>query len=399
MCRRTTEALRRSPAAILLMLALSGGLPDSAAAKCSVGGGLGSTLLFPYFEVDLANPGGLTSLIAINNESGLATLARVVVWTDWAVPVLSFDVYLKARDVQTMNLRDVLNGIIPSTGSGDDLSGFANCGAKPPFHANPALDAGSSALLRNGVTGIGFLGNCVGEPHGDQHARGYITVDAVKACNGISTSAAGPTPALGATYFANTATVKNSLWGDLLLVDPAENSAQGIEAVHIEGDAALQASDSNTFYGHFVGWTGVDRRSPLPSLWATRYLNGGVFSGGTDLLVFRSRTTATLSRPCGSHPSWYPLVASTVSGRDEDTNPTLGLTNTTEFPLATQRVAIGDVGPGPTSPFGRVQINFGFPDGKPAGAWLIPVMTASGRFSVGLNGAPVNDGCGLDPTP
>lgn len=76
MSRRSTKALRHAAGAALLILALGAGSPDSAVAKCSVGGGLGSTLLFPYFEVDLANPGGLTSLIAINNESGLATLAR-----------------------------------------------------------------------------------------------------------------------------------------------------------------------------------------------------------------------------------------------------------------------------------------------------------------------------------
>src|ERR1044071_8165429 len=50
-----------------------------------------ATLLLPYFEVDIANPNGVTTLFSINNASATAVLAHVTVWTDQSVPALDFD--------------------------------------------------------------------------------------------------------------------------------------------------------------------------------------------------------------------------------------------------------------------------------------------------------------------
>src|SRR5215813_6409377 len=69
-----------------------------------------ATLLVPYFEVDLNNPNGITTLFSINNASATAVLAHVTVWTDQSVPALDFDVYLTGYDVQTINLRDIFVG-------------------------------------------------------------------------------------------------------------------------------------------------------------------------------------------------------------------------------------------------------------------------------------------------
>src|SRR5687768_14464504 len=81
-----------------------------------------ATLLLPYFEVDLNSTNGVTTLFSINNASATAVLAHVTVWTDLSVPVLDFDVYLTGLDVQTINMRDVLNGILPFTAdNGADL--------------------------------------------------------------------------------------------------------------------------------------------------------------------------------------------------------------------------------------------------------------------------------------
>src|SRR5688572_12477538 len=74
-----------------------------------------ATLLLPYFEVDLNSTNGVTTLFSINNASAAAALAHVTVWTDLSVPVLDFDVYLTGFDVQTMNMRDIVNGILPFT--------------------------------------------------------------------------------------------------------------------------------------------------------------------------------------------------------------------------------------------------------------------------------------------
>src|SRR5436853_7709153 len=74
-----------------------------------------ATLLLPYFEVDLNNPNGLTTLFSINNASATAVLAHVTVWSDLSVPVLDFNVYLTGYDVQTSNLPHLLAGSIPVT--------------------------------------------------------------------------------------------------------------------------------------------------------------------------------------------------------------------------------------------------------------------------------------------
>src|SRR3954469_2308374 len=74
-----------------------------------------ATLLVPYFEVDLGNPNGITTLFSINNASASAAVAHVVFWTDESIPTLDFDVFLTGYDVQTINVRDIFNGHLPIT--------------------------------------------------------------------------------------------------------------------------------------------------------------------------------------------------------------------------------------------------------------------------------------------
>ncbi|HVR10317.1 MAG TPA: hypothetical protein VMW75_19875, partial [Thermoanaerobaculia bacterium] len=77
-----------------------------------------ATLLLPYFEVDLANPNGVTTMFAVNNAVAAAHLVHVVLWSDLAAPVLDFNVYLTGFDQQTVNLRDlIVNGMLPQTAS------------------------------------------------------------------------------------------------------------------------------------------------------------------------------------------------------------------------------------------------------------------------------------------
>jgi hypothetical protein len=101
--------------ALVGLLALGG---QAAAVICTIDAVPGSTLLLPYFEVDLNNPNGLTTLFSINNASATAILTHVVIRTDLSVEVFDFNVYLTGYDVQTINLRDILvNGLLPQTAS------------------------------------------------------------------------------------------------------------------------------------------------------------------------------------------------------------------------------------------------------------------------------------------
>src|SRR3954447_15670834 len=88
------------------------------ATLCNIDVSPAATLLLPYFEVDLSNPNGLTTLVSVNNSSAQAVLAHVTIWSDLSVPVLAFNIYLTGYDVQTLNLRDLLvNGVLPQTAS------------------------------------------------------------------------------------------------------------------------------------------------------------------------------------------------------------------------------------------------------------------------------------------
>ena len=105
--------------ALLSALALGGA---ANAEICTIDDVPAATLLLPYFEVDLNSTNGVTTLFSVNNASATAILAHVTVWTDLSVPVLDFDIYLTGFDVQTMNMRDIVNGILPFTAdAGADL--------------------------------------------------------------------------------------------------------------------------------------------------------------------------------------------------------------------------------------------------------------------------------------
>src|SRR4030088_1490381 len=131
------------------LLALGG---QASAVICATDAVPAATLLLPYFEVDLNNPNGLTTLFSINNASATAVLAHVVVWSDLSVPVLDFNVYLTGYDVQSINMCDIIAGNLPPTGSAgqdptDTISpkgsfsqdiNFASCTGQLPTGALPA---------------------------------------------------------------------------------------------------------------------------------------------------------------------------------------------------------------------------------------------------------------------
>ena len=294
--------------ALVGLMALGG---QAFALICTVDDVPAATLLLPYFEVDLANPNGVTTLFSVNNASATAVLAHVVVWTDLSVPVLDFNIYLTGYDVQTINMRDILAGILPRTASDgqdptDTISpqgdfsqdiNFASCSGQLPIAPLPAdfVD-----YLRRTLTGqsipAGFpsAGQCAGRALGDNIARGYVTVDTVNNCTLRFPSVRA--------YFDLDVTDQNVLWGDYFYVNTGQNFAQGETLVHIEaaGLASVGTSDGfgsypaegfapgdYTFYGRYVGWDGSDQREPLATNFATRYVLGGDFSGGTNLVVWR----------------------------------------------------------------------------------------------------------------
>src|SRR5262245_41973551 len=85
-----------------------------------------ATLLLPYFEVDTAaaQGTGTTTLFTVVNTSRYPQIAHVTVWTDWAYPVIDFNLFLTGYDVQGINLFDlIVRGVIaPGAPSGTSIT-------------------------------------------------------------------------------------------------------------------------------------------------------------------------------------------------------------------------------------------------------------------------------------
>jgi len=359
-------------AALGAVLLLGVAARPATAVICAVDPVPAATLLLPFFEVDLTNPNGLTTLFSINNGSAAAILAHAVVWSDLSVPVMSFDVYLTGYDVQTINLRDIIVfGNLPQTASyGQDPfltispkgplsqdANFASCqGVLPPKalpptflqHLQLSLTGNPSPLLQS---------QCAGQLLGDNIARGYITVDTVRNC----TLRIPGDPGYFGAQSDNDVTDQNVLWGNWYIVDVPQSYVIGSTMVGIEADASNPATSTPgryTFYGRYDGWSAVDHREPLASTFAAQYFStasGGLFEAGTNLIVWRDPKGAQQAFACpaaaNARPQWYPLGMEGLVIFDESETPAVPQTvpfcpqpptnSFIPFPAATQAVTVG----------------------------------------------------------
>ena len=427
----------RKLAVAIALLALVGLGGQASAVICTIDDVPAATLLLPYFEVDVDNPiNGINTLFSINNASATAVLAHVVVWSDLSVPVLDFNIYLTGYDVQTISLRDIIvNGVLPRTASAgqdpnDTISphgdfsqdiNFASCnGQLPPIPLTQI--PGFVAHLQNALTGrvSSVLGGCAGRRLGDNIARGYVTVDTVNNCTLRFPGDPGYFVAGG----QGDATNQNVLWGDYFYVNTGQNFAQGETLVHIEASALnpeTSVPGEYTFYGRYVAWTAADNREPLATNFAVRYIRGGDFDGGTDLLCWRDSkvsegpfgpTGGVCSMPDAEVP-WYPLGEEQVVIFDEQENPDVP----TSFPVSpqppqtgielcpaeAQRVGVDSADFPVPFDFGWLYLNLNTtvaaaganPPEDPAAAqaWVTAVMDAQGRFSVGFDAIQLDSAC------
>jgi hypothetical protein len=389
-------------------------------ATCALDAGPAATLLLPYFELDLADANGRTTLISINNASEWGVLAHVVLWTDLAVPTLGFDVFLTGWDVQTVNLRDLFQGKLPRTADhfhdpADTISPagpFSEDASHPGCSALPPQDlaAGLVDQLRRAHTGQSPLLNqeCVARNLGQPTvARGYATIDLVKDCTTLRPTDAG--------YFgpAGVALTENVLWGDFFYVDPAGQFSQGESLVRIQADPAKFSPGSTTFYGRYVNGSAADAREPLPAAWAARFLLGGGFDGGTSLVVWRSLPLSGQPFACSAMPPGLPrsqkaLIAFNEEEELYDLNnpPPLPIDPQPPRPLpvpfsaAATRVAIGGAAAPVPFNFGWFQMDLRPHATEPADpyaqAWVGEIHSAQGRYSVGLDATQLDSLCTPD---
>lgn len=348
-----------------------------------------ASLLIPYFEVALGSSEGITTLMAITNTLPEPVLAKVVLWSDWALPVGSFHVYLTGFDVQTLNFRDIMAGQLPESGAAtspvgdrsDPNSSFPGCDSE---NVSGSFDA---SFVRRALRGDEVGGGCWSSPEHPGRAVGYATVDVVNSCSPILPTDEGYFEAEGVGVAANT----NALLGDFFLAEPGENFAQGTPAVHLVADSEFFAPGDTTFYGEYVGFDASDARRPLPSSLGMRFISNSSFDGGTDLMVWRDvEEPGKGPADCGDpsrrlNQPWLHSLANVVSFDEEENSARLGgPVDVSVFIQATQRVPAGSLSPWES---GWFELDLGDQ------GWVVGVMRAFGRFSVGFSGGALVDPC------
>ena len=363
----------------LLVFLLAGLCVPSGAQQCPpVIAQPAATLLYPYFEVDLEEPQGLTTLISVTNTSNEPVLAHVVLWSNISEPMLGFTLFLAGREVRSLNLRDVIElGKLPDTTPSEPIP-FPSCSGDA---LAPTLSEDERATLEVRLAGepdpTDGLCYAIVPPSEGRLATGYLTVDVLTDCSPtIRTPRDDGYFERDGTGLASSA---NVLTGELFFIDGAGHQARGLEAVAFVADA------SNTGRGIHLG---SDRGLP-GHRYRTRFMNGGAFDGGTELLVWTTdRMGSTSPRECPLLPSTvvnYFIIAEVRSesgslvgaARPEFGRNALRLrVDGAEFPVEAQ--------------FGTLDLEFRWncnvcsPPTGPNASWVFPVHSAEGRFSVAL---------------
>lgn len=371
-------------AVLVALLSLAGTAPGFAL-DCAGTGGPAATLLVPYFEVDLDQPGGRTTLFSVANAGDTDTVARVVLWTNLGIPTLAFDVLVRTDGAVSVNLRDVFAGKLPVTGA-EPWDRPESCDA--PL-ALPDLSGTALADLRARHAGLPSSdGLCSGEPVEEGLATGYATVDMMMGCLPM-----GRVPGDGAPYFfaegvGGLAGEENVLWGDVFLIDAAGNRAEGFRAIPIPAEPYPTLDGQWTFYSGLVE-DGRDRRRRMPDFHRTRFLHGPTTQ--TDLILWSGRGGFN-HFPEPPHKGQCTFITHTgyfLRGWNESGGEPFDSHLTT--PLLSWRVSVGsDEVPAPI-PFGTLELetyglchNCSNPYGGPLQAWAGTLTGAEGRFAVGL---------------
>ncbi|HEV7426811.1 MAG TPA: hypothetical protein VGQ46_10620 [Thermoanaerobaculia bacterium] len=296
-------------ACLLIANAASAGSSINNDDTCDIKVGPAATLLLPYFEIDVTGNTGQTTLFTITNVSRYPQIAHVTLWSDWGFPVLTFNIYLTGYGQQAINLADVLlrNTIASANGTSDATPpGRLSTGTSPNLRASPGcignpgtVPAAVIATVRSALTkGIYQAGNLsCGQPVGGIHANaiGYATIDVVSHCT--------PRFPNDPAYFTEDLLYDNVLIGDYQQLGPRPEgaAAAGFEAagnpmVHIravpEGGSAgsnVPTSLPYTFYDRYTPSTtrSRDRRQPLPSTFAARFIQGGAGAFVTNVTIWR----------------------------------------------------------------------------------------------------------------
>ncbi len=407
-------------------------------AGCDIGLYPAATLLLPYFEVDVSALAGVgeTTLFTITNTTNVPQVAHVTLWTDWSYPVLDFNIYLTGYDVQSINLFDLIvrGRIAPDSGTGSAISPVgalsgdtvtdtdrdnpllneASCVVAAPVQLTfPYITRMQQAFTLGRVPAFGSLAACntVGGTH--ENAVGYVTIDVVDSCTTLFPTDEG--------YFANDILFDNVLMGDYQQVNGAQDYAQGGPMVHIRaipegGSGAQRVADqgkykvnfTRTFYSRLqpAATQTFDARQPLPSTFATRWIEAGSSSFQTFYKVWREARTSA-GAPCVAYPDNGQLGITEIVRFDEEENPAVWpppspvCTPIPFYPVlpTSALVSTEDVSVFPDNFAGDVagwfylNLDHCNQDAFATQGWIIASMRAEGRYSVDFDALALGNGC------
>jgi hypothetical protein len=402
----------RSISRLLVLVSLLISIPAVAFAEESCGPGPrpGATLLIPYFEVDLDDPSGRTTLISVNNADVQPVVARVTVWTNMARVTLVFDVVLQADEVRTLNLRDVLQGSFRFPAAHQQ---FPGCGVIPQDYEYPAAFLAKVHAWHRGQPAPGE-GVCYSLPAEDPGlAVGYVTVDAMNDCNpSVSLPEGEPLDYPGpdfAAYFERggfgLASNRNVLWGDVIYLDPGGDAAMAVSALALRADGDRFAPGDQTFYSGLGYSDAADGREPLPSTYRSRFFDGGAFGGGSELILWldpaESPGLGGSGFPCDD-PDLVALPCNFLTVRVFDEHGELHDERIVRGgqPITSRLRVGGEDLPVPVE-FGYLEIHYellelctGVPlDFVPLQASATTVLRASGRFSAATAAVALDSNC------
>lgn len=420
--------------------------------SCDITVAPAATLLLPFFDVDIGDSqGDETTLFTITNVTRMPQIAHVTVWTDWGYPLLAFNVLLTGYDVQAISLSDVFNHgrlapvvISPLQGGGiapplpndsnpniarDAFGPGGVCSSLPAVVPSDVLAAIRTALttgLYNPSTTV-----CANRRVGGTHtnARGYLTIDVVSTCS--TKFADNP------DFIRKELLFDNVLIGDYQQVDGHFMSAQAEPMVHIraipEGGPAGSYPGTNLPYTFYDRYTVTfppatartfDRRQPLPSSFAARWIDNGRDVKTHYKLWREGLTVGTQSCADAQRNSAMPFEAIRFDEQENSFSsnwchvvqpfcaavralPAAARVSTSSFPFPDNvsnaqggwmYINLSNGGSDFYSANGYSGVTPFAPEGsntktRPSQGWVIVSMSAEGRFALDLDAAQLGNGC------
>jgi len=384
-------------------------------ASCDITTSPAATLLLPFFEVDVNKPltEAANTIFTIVNVSRVPQIARVTIWTDYGYPTFWFNVFLTGFDVQPISLYDVVGrGMLPVTSSaGQPGNRSAANGGNPKIvslEGCSTLGGGvpemTLAALRSTLTsGMPAASNdcAVGASH--PNATGYITIDLVNSCSTVSP--------LDPSYYSQVLAYDNVLTGDYEHVYPDRtlgNYAGGSPLVHVKaipegGNVSTATPLPYTFYDRYTprGGRRVDRRQPLPSSFAARFIQGGTGSFFTDVVLWREGSASASS--CVSANAAIPTTS--IVRFDDVENPTSSVasqgflstsaidTKSSVFPPMSGASLTGWIYLNLDNQAGYSLKANPYSSVRASQNWVVVRMKAEGRYGVDYDATSLANGC------